>query len=572
MAQKTLSHKNAVNDAPTYKLIVNEVPVEELLPVLGISVQRAYNKISTARIILRDGQIGGGQTKKTDFPHQNKTTFQPGNRIEIKIGHRGKNTYSVFKGIITGLQVRIRQNSSKLIIDAKSEAFRMTLQPKSRYYEDRTDSEIMNDLTSAYALVSEVDETHLRHAELVQYECSDWRFLLNRAEHNGLFVHIDEADQILIQKPDFLQEPIDILEYGKNIYELDAEIDARLQFEGATAQSWDFTSQSLLQQESIPPASLSPQGTSGEDLAEVGNDASKILRHSGFKLDGELQAKADAVLLRDRMATIRGRVRVKTTGKINPGDRIDLLSLGDRFSGIALVSGVRYELSREGWLADIQFGFSNKWKQEELSNSSSTSLSDFLPAVSGLQIGLVSQIHEDPEESNRIRVRLPMVDISHDGVWARIATLDAGSNRGSFFLPEIDDEVIVGFLNDDPREAIILGMLHSSAKAAPLTAEEENPQKGFFSREGVKIVFDDEKKSLIIATPGGNKLVLSDDEEMISLETSNGNKLILSDQDSLVKMQSGNGNKLEIHESNGVILGDSSANTKILGLRIDLNE
>jgi len=114
-------------------------------------------------------------------------------------------------------------------------------------------------------------------------------------------------------------------------------------------------------------------------------------------------------------------------------------------------------------------------------------------------------------------------------MWARLATLDAGKERGTFFRPEIDDEVIVGFLNDDPRHPIVLGMCHSSAKPAPEAAKDDNHLKGYISREKMKLTFDDEKKIIALETPGGNKITLSDEDKGIILEDQNGNKITLND-------------------------------------------
>ena len=111
-----------------------------------------------------------------------------------------------------------------------------------------------------------------------------------------------------------------------------------------------------------------------------------------------------------------------------------------------------------------------------------------------------------------------------------MATLDAGNKRGSFFMPEIDDEVIVGFVDGDPHNAVVLGMLHSSQAPMPLEITDENHQKGFFSRENIQLLFDDEKKSLLMETPGGNKLLISDDEKGVSLEDQNGNTIVMNDQ------------------------------------------
>ena len=120
-----------------------------------------------------------------------------------------------------------------------------------------------------------------------------------------------------------------------------------------------------------------------------------------------------------------------------------------------------------------------------------------------------------------------MVNDQEDGIYARVATLDAGDKRGSFFRPELNDEVVVGFMNDDPRNPIILGMLHSSAKAAPLEPQDSNPEKGFVSRSGIKLIFNDEQKSIRIETPGNRVFEMNDSESSIRLQDGDGNKLVI---------------------------------------------
>lgn len=92
-----------------------------------------------------------------------------------------------------------------------------------------------------------------------------------------------------------------------------------------------------------------------------------------------------------------------------------------------------------------------------------------------------------------------------------------------FFRPEIDDEIIVGFINDDPRDAVVLGHLNSSAKPAPLTASDDNHEKGFFTRSGMRIHINDDTKTLTIDTPAGNKVVLDEDAQSIQMQDQNSN-------------------------------------------------
>lgn len=120
-----------------------------------------------------------------------------------------------------------------------------------------------------------------------------------------------------------------------------------------------------------------------------------------------------------------------------------------------------------------------------------------------------------------------MVNSQEDGVYARLATLDAGNNRGTFFMPEVGDEVVVGFMNNNPAQPVILGMLHSSKNAAPLQPESANNKKGYVSRSEIKILIDDGEKSITIQTPGGHIFVMNDNEKSIKLTDSNSNKITM---------------------------------------------
>jgi uncharacterized protein involved in type VI secretion and phage assembly len=94
------------------------------------------------------------------------------------------------------------------------------------------------------------------------------------------------------------------------------------------------------------------------------------------------------------------------------------------------------------------------------------------------------------------------------------------------------DEVIVGFINNDPRFAVILGMCNSSDKEAPLETKDDNHEKGYVSRSEMKVIFNDDKKTINIETPAGNKFILSEDEKSISMEDQHGNKFVM-DQDGI---------------------------------------
>ena len=87
----------------------------------------------------------------------------------------------------------------------------------------------------------------------------------------------------------------------------------------------------------------------------------------------------------------------------------------------------------------------------------------------------------------------------------------------------------MGFLHADPRQVMVLGMLHSSAKPAPFEASDDNHEKGYVSREGMRVVFNDELKTIVIETPDTNRLFnLDEDAGEIRLEDVEGNKIVMS--------------------------------------------
>ena len=135
-------------------------------------------------------------------------------------------------------------------------------------------------------------------------------------------------------------------------------------------------------------------------------------------------------------------------------------------------------------------------------------------------------------------MKIPIIDAEKQGVWCRVSTLDAGENRGSFFRPEIEDEVIVGFINEDPNDPVVLGMLHSSAKPAPIVAADDNHIKGFVTRSEMKLTFDDDKISVTIETPAGKKIVMDEDAGVITIEDENSN-IITMDSSGIIMESAG---------------------------------
>ena len=492
---------------------------------------------------------------------------------EIDAGYDGGSD-SIFQGVIIKHSIKIKRNYSVLVIECRDTAVQMTTVKNNMYYSQVADSDVISQLLSNYSSITpDVSSTSVQHEELVQYNCTDWDFMLCRADVNGMFC-FNEDGQVTIAAPNFSGQPTFTATFGINILEFDAEID-RLQPTGVTATSSDYSQQNLISGvDANDPGATTPGNLSASTLASEVASTEIQLAHSGLIPQDELQNWANSKLLKSRLAKVRGSVTVMGTSDVSLGDIITLDGVGARFNGNAYATGIRHTIEDGAWLTTLQFGIDPEWfaySYDIRTNDAYT----LLPGLQGLHIGTVTQLENDPTGDNRIQVRIPIISNNDDGVWSRIALLDAGNNRGSFFMPEINDEVIVGFINNDPRQSVVLGMLNSSANPAPLTASNQNDQKGFFTRSNIQILFDDGKKNVLLQTPGGNQTFWDDNGQQIVIQDQNNNQITMNQQG--ISIQDTNNNQItmdnsgiSIQSQNDLTL-QAQGDVKISGVNISIS-
>lgn len=494
--------------------------VERVHQLLSASVTKVVDKISSARLTYLDGAASA-----SDFPLSNSDSFVPGKEIEILAGTTD-DPVSIFKGIVVKQGIKVRDNAAaQLTVECKHKAVALTTGRKNSYFFDQTDSDILTAVLGNAPVTADVESTSVTHKQMVQYNATDWDFLLSRAQANGKMV-LTEGEAVTVKTPALSGNAVCTLLFGATILEMDVEVDARQQYSAVKGFAWDPAQQALIEKEGADPGNLAPGNLASSDLASVAGPDHFHLQQTSLT-EEETQSWADAQWLRSKMGQVIGRMKCEGVATVNPGDLVTVAGVGDRYNGKVLVTGVRqsYDLV-EGWKTHLQFGHPCEWFAEQLPVSAPKA-GALLPGISGLQIGVVVS-NEDPDGEHRVRVKMPLVDPAGDGTWARVAAPDAGDQRGFFFRPEVDDEVVLGFLDDDPRQAVILGMLHSSAKAAPLTGSDDNHEKVYQSRSGMKLYFNDEKKILLLETPAGKKVTLDEEAGEIKMIDENENKIVLN--------------------------------------------
>lgn len=546
-------------DLVSYTILVSGSAIDSSYQVTHIRVLKELNKVPSARITLLDGS-----PSQETFTISEGTDFVPGNEVEIKAGYHSKEA-TIFKGIIVKQIVKARQGAgSTLVVECRDKAVKSTIGRKSNYFQNTKDSDAISTAMGSYGLQLSVSSTTATIDEIIQYNATDWDFALTRAEVNSFVVVVDDGS-VSYKAPNATQTPSLGVTYGDDILELNADLDAQSQLPSVTCNAWDMSSQALISAQSSEPSLNSQGNITGSALAQAIGTTAYNLQSSGAIAQDSLQAWANARLLKSRLSRIRGTVTFQGNATVKPDTVLGIDGVGARFDGTAYVTGVEHRIDGGNWVTEARFGMPDTWFASE-PDIMEPAAAGLLPGIQGLYNGVVKQIDQDPANAFRILVTIPLIQSSSDGVWARLANFYATASAGSFFMPEVGDEVVLGFINDDPRYPVILGSLYSSAKTAPYTPESQNGTKAIYTKSKLIINFDDTNKVIQVTTPGGNKLILSDQDSGITIQDQNGNKAEFNSSGITINSASAMtlkaANSITISAPSISVSGDSSVSVK----------
>ena len=554
-------------DVVSLTIRIEDEKISRQYHVVTATIQEEINKIPSATLVIVDGEAS-----KQDFPIESTGDFAPGKKIEISLGYmnddKDDSENYLFTGIIVTVTSRVNNNCCELNIECKDETVKMTINKSNAYFDKNiTASQVAEQLLNKNQIEGpEIDSVKIKHEQIVQSNMTDWDFMIGRIDAVGMICVIHNGkvsirELKVKEQTEQEKEKMLTLMHGKNILEFNADKDSRIRNQEVKTVSWDFKEQKIV------------EGTNSDSVVEEKDTESKPVT-SGFEMRSPVymtKEEADVIAktkkIKQDLSGIKGKV--KYTGRVDkqvlPGDFVQMSGVGKSFEGYHFVSAVQHVYEDGSWTTEATLGWNEQFFSEQTNPQHSASATGQPSSIQGLQIGIVTSI-EDSEGQYRVQVKFPSVNEKGEGIHARVATLDAGDKRGTFFRPEIDDEVVVGFINDDPSHPVILGMMHSSAKASPLEPEKENNLKGYVSRSEIKLLFDDDKSSVTIQTPGKRIFEMDDDSGTITVKDADGNKVIMK-QDSItieaskeIKIKAGT--SLSLEAMNISIKADTSLEAK----------
>lgn len=501
--------------------------VTDQCTLISLTVRKAINRIGKATLVLDAGEKPDGS-----FPDSDTSPFKPGKKIKLTAGYetiKGEKDASaldvLFEGNIISHRLSINNRQrARVIIECRDFAYPATLGRKNKIFEEAKDGDTIAKVLKGHGLSVSADPTSVEYPQLIQYYSTDWDFALSRADANGLVI-ITEGSQTTVKKPKVSQGAALTVEYGKDLIEFDGSLSTSDQYAATQSIAWEISTQALVKAIAEEP-SLNNQGDiSATTLAEAGGDTFLYQTSASIGQDA-LQAWADAQALKNGLSRFQGSLLFDGNAQAKPGCIIELKGMGAHFNGNAYISAVEHTLKQGEWLTKAEMGLSPE-NSIDPSDVTAPPASGLLPAIEGIQVGKVKDISDEKDSEHFIQVELPLFDDSKKTVWARPATYYASNGVGNFFLPEKNDEVVLGFINNDPCFPVILGSLYSRTLKPPLTVDKENKQKTLVTKGKNKIVFDDDKLSIMIQTPGENQVLLDDDGKKIVFKDQNNNTITM---------------------------------------------
>ncbi len=470
-----------------------------------------------------------------DLSLTDSALFDTGKNVEVHMGYVG-DLHPMMLGEITAVTPSFPAGGSPtLSITGYDLSHRLRHNRPERFtFKYMNDSAIAAIIAGENRLIPMVDPAPTPPRESVQQTGSDWAFLTELATRNFFKVDVD-WDRLLFRfpRPKFDKT---ILEWGKNLSSFSPRLSTSGQFGIAVIRGYDYSlAQKIV---SILPA------------IAVGDDIDNIIEKLGSAVidqlvsfgryivrDKNVNNYLDAAQLAKSLLVQLLQGMYEGTGtcigipRLRAGEQIEVRNVGKRFSGAYTLTKATHTINSSGY--QTSFEISQKFESSLLGRLRRKIKDAPSPgeqeSVEGPVIGIVEN-NVDQQGLGRVQLSFPTLSDTNLSNWARVVNMGGGASRGSFWLPEIGDEVLVVFEQGNVDKPLVLGGVWNGTARPPTVNAGMNAHKRIVTRSGMFLEFDD--------TTGAEKITLRDKAgSTITMDSLSGDITIQAMNN--VKIQSG---------------------------------
>jgi len=455
-----------------------------------------------------------------DFEWSDSTQMKIGSELAIELGSNNLRR-EVFVGEITALELsNDLAGVSQLVVRAYDRGYRLHRGRQTRVFNRMSDADIARKIAQERGMTADVVSTNPVHDYVLQDNRTDWEFLQDRAQRNGLELQVQGRKLVMKAPPSVPAEGVE-LTYGDNLLSFRAQLAASEQVKEVEVRGWD----PLKKQEIVGTAKRGDVTTEVEERSSGGDTAKKSFNDSARVVIArehivnltQATALAQAALNELEQAFITAEGEAIGDPRLRLGSELKIQNAGQRFSGSYYVTGVTHSYGQDGYRN--RFTISGRRPTDVLSLLS--------PSPGGgmqMLVGVVTNNKDDEGDRGRVKVKLPTLGTDVESHWCRVVSPGAGAERGVQFLPEVDDEVLV--VGSDVNQLFVLGGLWNQ-KDQPPEVSSKNVAGGqverriIKSRTGHTLILDDSSSSAgitIVDSTGSNKIVIDTQAKSLTIE------------------------------------------------------
>lgn len=483
----------------------------------------------------------------------------------------------LIEGEVTGLEVEFDAEGTFTVVRGYDQSHRLRQGSRVASYPNVSYDAVVKKVAQRAGLrIGNVARTSTVHPMVHQGNVDDWTFLHQLAAEVGYRVTVEAGKLDFGPPPTSASAPAPtgvagsnpyVLEPGVDLLALRAVVSAAEQVNKVEVRSWN-------QHDKVARSGVAPAATTSaqlrstpQALAGAFGRTPYISTHVPYQQQAEATAAATAIAeeIASSFAELEGVVRGDP--QLTAGRPITLTNLGEPFDG-------KYTLTRARHLFDPEEGYTTAISVTGAADRSLLGLvaggaghgfsrapgAPGAPGVPGVAVGVVTDVR-DPEKLGRVKVKLPWLADDHVTDWSPTVQLGAGSQRGTLVLPEVNDQVLVGFEHADLRRPYVLGGLHSKVDKPPATPDPVDRGSGRITRRA-------------FVTRTGHKLEFFEKDSMgeqgITLATGDGKLAVALDQKT-TKIAVTSDGTVVIEAARGVTISSSAGNLDLSGQKITLD-
>ncbi len=528
MAEAALSPNALYSARPTVRINGTE---QERVNGLLTAIEMNEHEDGLSTLEMKVENVASDAAGNSDFAFEDEATFKLGDTITVYLGEQSAPT-EIFRGIISALEGDFTEDGAPTLTALAEDTLQKArLKRRTKTFDDQSIADIARSIAGDLGLTPQISGFSEPIGTQVQLNESDLAFLRRLLARYDGDLQVVGSELHVSPRRDVRRGTVELALHSQ-LRRVSVLADLAHQVSEVTVTGWDPARGQRISSRSTGFQQGPGSGRWGGDLlsSALGQRAHQI-GHLAVD-DRRRRARARGRELRRAPAALRDRARDRRGQPFDPRRHARAPHRPE--------PALQQHLLRHAVLPPLRpgAGLRNRLHRgERLPRPAMSRARELLEIpFAGLFTGgyLAEVINlDDPESLSRVQLRVLNFDgvDSHDGpIWARVACAFAGNNRGSFLLPDVGDEVLVVFVNGDPRFPVVVGGLWNGSDTSPETISGgRNRKKVIRSKNGVKVTLDDQdgQEQFIAETPGGQKITLKDGPGAVWIEDSNGNSVKL---------------------------------------------